>query len=136
MLDFLLGILPCHCHLRPKSYHDNIAAILRVQTTLQNVLTWTVARAWIAYIISYITSVEAKQSSVCMVERHEHHSVSFCSMASDHDEPRDLEQIVRDGLSTLVFGFGYRAGILDSFIKTQQPCSAEELAKLAGMKVR
>ncbi|XP_022287600.2 S-adenosylmethionine-dependent methyltransferase Rv2258c-like [Crassostrea virginica] len=57
-------------------------------------------------------------------------------MASDHDEPRDLEQIVRDGISTLVFGFGYRAGILDSFIKTQQPCSAEELAKQAGMKVR
>ena len=51
-------------------------------------------------------------------------------MASDHDEPRDLEQIVR------VFGFGYRAGISDSFIKTQQPCSAEELAKQAGMKVR
>ncbi|XP_078336922.1 demethylmenaquinone methyltransferase-like [Crassostrea virginica] len=55
-------------------------------------------------------------------------------MASE--EPRDLEQIVRDGLITLVFGFGYRAGILDSFIKTQQPCSAEELAKQAGMKVR
>ena len=66
--------------------------------------------------------------------RHEHYGV--CSMASDHDEPRDLEQIVRDGLSTLVFGFGYRAGILDSFIKTQQPCSAEELAKQTGMKVR
>ena len=51
-------------------------------------------------------------------------------------EPRVLSQVVRDGLIALVFGFGYRAGILDSFIKTQQPCSAEELAKQAGMKVR
>lgn len=51
-------------------------------------------------------------------------------------EPRDLEQVVRDGLSTLVFGFGYRVGIVDGFIKIEQPCTAEELAQKVGMKRR
>ncbi|XP_061167468.1 uncharacterized protein LOC133176360 [Saccostrea echinata] len=49
---------------------------------------------------------------------------------------RDLEQIVRDGLSTLVFGFGYKVGIVDHFIKIKQPCTAEELSQQAGMKIR
>ena len=48
------------------------------------------------------------------------HWVKLLTMASL--EPRGLSQVVRDRLSTLVFGVGYRAGILDSFIKTQQPC--------------
>ena len=58
------------------------------------------------------------------------HCLKLLTMASL--EPRVLSQIVRDGLGTLVFGFGYRAGILDRFIQTRQPCSAEELAKQAG----
>lgn len=51
-------------------------------------------------------------------------------------EPRDLEQVVRDGLSTLVFGFGYRVGIVDAFNKIKQPCTAEELAMKVNMKKR
>nr|XP_034332939.1 uncharacterized protein LOC105341543 [Crassostrea gigas] len=51
-------------------------------------------------------------------------------------EPRNLEQVVRDGLSTLVFGFGYRVGIVDGFIKIKQPCTAEELAQKINMKKR
>lgn len=49
---------------------------------------------------------------------------------------RDLEQIVRDGLSTLVFAFGYKTGIVDAFTEIQQPCTAEKLSQRAGKKLR
>nr|XP_034309525.1 uncharacterized protein LOC117683788 [Crassostrea gigas] len=49
---------------------------------------------------------------------------------------RDLEQIVRDGLSTLVFAFGYKTGIVEAFTKLQQPCTAEELSQKAKKKLR
>ncbi|XP_052682211.1 uncharacterized protein LOC128162846 isoform X1 [Crassostrea angulata] len=49
---------------------------------------------------------------------------------------RDLEQIVRDGLSTLVFVFGHKTGIVDALTKLQQPCTAEELSQKAGKKLR
>lgn len=48
---------------------------------------------------------------------------------------RDLKQIVRDGLSTLVFAFGHKTGIVNAFIEIQQPCSAEELSQKAGKKL-
>ncbi|XP_048755946.2 demethylmenaquinone methyltransferase-like [Ostrea edulis] len=50
--------------------------------------------------------------------------------------PRDLKQIVRDGLSTLLFSFGYKTGIIDAFIKIQQPCTAQELSQKSGKKLR
>ncbi|XP_062600992.1 uncharacterized protein LOC134262630 [Saccostrea cucullata] len=49
---------------------------------------------------------------------------------------RDLEQIVRDGLSTLVFAFGYKVGIINAFIEIKQPCTAEELSQKSGQKLR
>ena len=49
---------------------------------------------------------------------------------------RDLGPIVRDGLGTLVFGFGHRTGIVDAFSKLKQPCTAEELSQKAGKKLR
>lgn len=49
---------------------------------------------------------------------------------------KDLPQMVRDGLSTLVFAFGYKAGILDAFIDLKEPCTAEELSEKAGQKLR
>ena len=51
-------------------------------------------------------------------------------------EPRDLAQIVRDGLGALVFAFGYKTGIVDAFGEVEQPCTAEELSKKAGKKLR
>ncbi|XP_056007863.1 uncharacterized protein LOC130050925 [Ostrea edulis] len=50
--------------------------------------------------------------------------------------PRDLKQMVRDGLSTLLFCFGYKTGIIDAFIEIQQPCTAEELSQKSGKKLR
>lgn len=50
--------------------------------------------------------------------------------------PRALDQIVRDGLSSLVFAFGYQTGIVDAFINVRQPCTAEELSQKAGKKLR
>ncbi|XP_061185722.1 uncharacterized protein LOC133193807 [Saccostrea echinata] len=50
--------------------------------------------------------------------------------------PRDLQQIVRDGLSTLVFAFGHKVGIIETLIKLQSPCSAEELSQKTGKKLR
>lgn len=50
--------------------------------------------------------------------------------------PRDIEQIVRDGLSSLVFAFGHQSGILDAFMNVHQPCTAEELSQKAGKKLR
>ncbi|XP_048755947.2 uncharacterized protein LOC130046246 [Ostrea edulis] len=50
--------------------------------------------------------------------------------------PRDLKQMVRDGLSILAFSFGYKTGIIDAFIKTKQPCTAEELSQKSGKKLR
>ncbi|XP_061186147.1 uncharacterized protein LOC133194164 [Saccostrea echinata] len=49
---------------------------------------------------------------------------------------RDLEQIVRDGLSTLVFAFGHKVGIIDAFIEFKNPCTAEELSEKSGQKLR
>lgn len=51
-------------------------------------------------------------------------------------EPRDLAQIVRDGLGALVFAFGYKTGIVDAFGEVEQPCTAEELSQKAGKKLR
>lgn len=50
--------------------------------------------------------------------------------------PRALNQLVRDGLSSLVFAFGYQTGIVDAFINVRQPCTAEELSQKAGKKLR
>lgn len=50
--------------------------------------------------------------------------------------PRALDQLVRDGLSSLVFAFGYQTGIVDAFINVRQPCTAEELSQKAGKKLR
>ncbi|XP_062584948.1 uncharacterized protein LOC134246573 [Saccostrea cucullata] len=55
-------------------------------------------------------------------------------MASD-STTRDLEKVVRDGLSTLVLAFGYKTGIIDEFIKIH-PCTAEELSQKTGKKLR
>lgn len=49
---------------------------------------------------------------------------------------RDLDKLVKDGLSALVFGVGYKVGIIDHFIKIKQPCTAQELAEKTGMKER
>lgn len=57
-------------------------------------------------------------------------------MASSTTNARDLEQIVRDGLSSLVFAFGFKTGIVDAFTEIQQPCTAEELSQRAGKKLR
>eukprot|EP00105_Crassostrea_gigas_P009733 XP_011424801.1 PREDICTED: uncharacterized protein LOC105326449 [Crassostrea gigas] len=57
-------------------------------------------------------------------------------MASSTTNARDLEQIVRDGLSTLVFAFGFKTGIVDAFTEIQQPCTAKELSEKAGKKLR
>uniref|UniRef100_K1RCE0 Uncharacterized protein n=1 Tax=Magallana gigas TaxID=29159 RepID=K1RCE0_MAGGI len=57
-------------------------------------------------------------------------------MASSTTNARDLEQIVRDGLSSLVFAFGHKTGIVDAFTEIQQPCTAEELSQKAGKKLR
>lgn len=47
----------------------------------------------------------------------------------------DLGQVVRDGLSSLVLAFGYKTGIVDALAELQ-PCTAEELHKKAGKKLR
>lgn len=57
-------------------------------------------------------------------------------MASSTTNARDLEQVVRDGLSTLVFAFGFKTGIVDAFTEIQQPCTAKELSEKAGKKLR
>ncbi|XP_048758847.2 uncharacterized protein LOC125668593 [Ostrea edulis] len=49
---------------------------------------------------------------------------------------RDLKQVVRDGMSTVLFCFGYKTGIVDAFIEIQQPCTAEELSQKSGKKLR
>ncbi|XP_061186149.1 uncharacterized protein LOC133194166 [Saccostrea echinata] len=49
---------------------------------------------------------------------------------------RDLEQIVKDGLSTLVFAFGHKVGIIEAFIELKNPCTAEELSEKSGQKLR
>ncbi|XP_061185721.1 uncharacterized protein LOC133193806 [Saccostrea echinata] len=54
---------------------------------------------------------------------------------SSASSPRDLEKVVRDGLSTLVLAFGNKVGIIDEFIKIH-PCTAEELSKKTGKKLR
>ena len=51
-------------------------------------------------------------------------------------KPRDLGQIVMDGLGALVFAFGYKTGIVDAFGEVEQPCTAEELSQKAGKKLR
>lgn len=55
-------------------------------------------------------------------------------MASSPNHP-DLEQVVRDGLSSLVLAFGYKTGIVDA-LADNQPCTAEELNEKAGKKLR
>ncbi|XP_062615216.1 uncharacterized protein LOC134276953 [Saccostrea cucullata] len=50
--------------------------------------------------------------------------------------PRDLQQIVRDGLSILVLAFGHKVGLIDALLKEQGPCSAEELSQKTGKKLR
>lgn len=61
---------------------------------------------------------------------------SYSTMSSSATNARDLEQIVRDGLSSLVFAFGHKTGIVDAFTEIQQPCTAEELSQKAGKKLR
>lgn len=56
-------------------------------------------------------------------------------MASS-DEKRELVKIVCDGFSSLVFAFGYKTGIVKSFIEIEQPCTAEELSEKSGKKLR
>ncbi|XP_062617050.1 uncharacterized protein LOC134278782 [Saccostrea cucullata] len=49
---------------------------------------------------------------------------------------RNLAEFVRDGMSTLVFAFGYKVGIIDAFIEIKHPCTAEELSQKSGKKLR
>lgn len=60
----------------------------------------------------------------------------LCLAMASSTTPRALDQIVRDGLSSLVFAFGYQSGIVDAFINVQQPCTADELSQKAGKKLR
>lgn len=55
---------------------------------------------------------------------------------AEQGKRRDLDKLVKDGLSALVFGVGYKVGIIDHFIKIKQPCTAQELAQQTGMKQR
>lgn len=61
---------------------------------------------------------------------------SHCTTMAEQGGRRDLDKLVKDGLSALVFGVGYKVGTIDHFIKTKQPCTAQELAEKTGMKQR
>ncbi|XP_061185733.1 S-adenosylmethionine-dependent methyltransferase Rv2258c-like [Saccostrea echinata] len=49
---------------------------------------------------------------------------------------KDLMQMVRDGLGTLVFAFGHKVGIIDAFIELKDPCTVEELSQKSGLNSR
>lgn len=61
---------------------------------------------------------------------------THCTKMAEQGGRRDLDKLVKDGLSALVFGVGYKVGIIDHFIKIKQPCTAQELAQQTGMKQR